>query len=114
MAERATRFILDENMPVELANQLNQRGVESLTVKALDKLGEDDSPLLTYAREHGYVVCTFDSDFVEMAKQGVEHNGIVFVPSVHSDIGAMTRYLLLLHQVYNAAEMKNRVEYLFG
>ena len=80
----------------------------------MDRLGEDDLPLLIYAREQDYVICTFDSDYIDMAKLGVQHNGIVFVPNRRCEMGVMTRFLLLLYEVYDADDMKNRVEYLFG
>ena len=114
MTELALRFILDENMPVELANQLNQRRIDTLTVRDLGKLGEDDPPLLIYASELGRVLCTYDHDYVDMAKRGAEHAGIVFIPGAYRGIGVMVRYFELLHAVYNPDEMKNKVEYLFG
>ncbi|MCY4017950.1 MAG: DUF5615 family PIN-like protein [Chloroflexi bacterium] len=113
MAEEKLRFFLDENMPVELANQLNQRGIDTLTVRDIERLSENDPTLLTVATADGRVLCTHDQDYVEIAKTGVEHAGIVIVPGEYEDIGVMVNYFRLLHGVYGVEEMLNRVEYLF-
>ncbi|MCY3798508.1 MAG: hypothetical protein F4X87_09530 [Chloroflexi bacterium] len=113
MAEEKLRFLLDENMPVELANQLNERGIDTVTVRSLERLGENDPTLLTLATADGRVLCTHDQGYVEMAKSGLEHAGIIIVPGKYENIGLMVKYFRLLHGVYAVEEMLNRVEYLF-
>lgn len=43
------RFYLDENVPVAVANQLNRRGIEAITARDLNTLGESDANQLNRA-----------------------------------------------------------------
>jgi hypothetical protein len=67
---------------------------------------------LKRAAEMGFVLCTHDADFVEMAMQGIEHAGIVFGQQHKHGIGDWVRHLELLHAIFEAEELYNRVEYL--
>ena len=61
----------------------------------------------------GRVVCTMDDDFVELAKSGVEHTGIVVgVRKDRKAIGTWVRFLTWMHETYTPQDMYNRVEYL--
>ncbi len=60
----------------------------------------------------GFVFCTHDADFVEMAAAGVEHAGIVFGQQHKHGIGDWVRMLELLAAVAEPQEMKNRVEFI--
>lgn len=91
------RFYLDENVPVAIAAQLNRRGIEAVTARDLKALGASDQNHLQRAIVGGYVFCTHDADFVDMAVHG---------------IGDWVRHLELLHAVFEAEEMHNRIEYL--
>jgi hypothetical protein len=107
----ATRFYLDENVPVVIADQLNKGGIEAVTVRDLDKLGDEDVNHLKRATEMGYVLCTHDSDYVEMASTGIEHAGIIFGQQDQHGVGVWVKFLELVHTVYTDDEMKNRLEY---
>lgn len=72
------RFYFDENMPVAIAEQLRLRNIEAITVRDLGTLGDEDINHLQRATEMGYVLCTFDADYIQIASSGVEHAGIVF------------------------------------
>lgn len=76
--EAKIRFYLDENIPVAIADQLKLRGIDAVTARDLGRLGDADSNHLARAATMGRVLCTFDSDYVDMAVSGVEHTGIVF------------------------------------
>lgn len=106
------RFYLDENVPVAIATQLNRRGIEAVTARDLKALGVSDQNHLQRAIVGRYVFCTHDADFVDMAVQGVEHTGIVFGQQHKHGIGDWVRHLELLHAVFEAEEMQNRIEYL--
>ena len=101
-------------MPVELAAQLRQRGIDVVTVRDLDKLGDDDSHHLRRAAEQGRILCTYDKDFIQLAKQGIEHNGIVFIPGVYRAIGVLVKRLeqMYMYLIYTRDDMRNKVEYL--
>ena len=99
-------------MPVELANLLNQLGIDTVTVRDLDMLGNNDHCQLRFATEQGRILCTYDSDYIGLAKQGIEHAGIIFVPGRYRDIGVMVEYLRSVYVFYSLDDMENRLEYL--
>ncbi len=106
------RFYFDENMPIVISEQLALRNIESTTVRDLGLLGEEDINHLQRATEMGYVLCTFDPDYIQLATQGVEHTGIVFGHPQKHYVGEWVESLTLMHAVYTPDEMLNRVEYL--
>lgn len=106
------RFFLDENVPVAVAEQLRRRGIEAITVRDLGLLGDADAHHLQRAVSMGFVFCTHDADFVEMAASGVEHAGIVFGQQHKHGIGDWVRFLELLAAVAEPDDMKNRVEFI--
>ena len=111
LSEDKLRFYLDEHVKVEIARQLNRLGIDTITVQTLETQGEDDPIQLRIASELGRVLCTMDSDYLDLAAEGVEHAGIVFIPSAHSEIGVVVRFLDLMARVFTADEARNHVEY---
>ena len=107
-----TRFYLDENLPIAVATQLQRRGIEAVTVRDLGFLGDSDHNHLARATRLGYVLCTNDADYVELATTGIEHAGIVFGQQHKHGVGAWVRFLELLASILEPEEMQNRVEYL--
>jgi hypothetical protein len=99
-------------MPIAIAEQLALRNIETITVRDLGLLGDEDVNHLQRATEMGYVLCTFDPDYIQLATEGVEHAGIVFGHPQKHWIGAWVEGLTLMHTVYLPNEMLNRVEYL--
>lgn len=112
MLAASLRFYLDENVEVVIARQLQRHGIEIVTVRDLNLLGDEDINHLNRATEMGRVLCTYDADYIELATSGIEHAGIVFGQPEKHGIGWWVQSLLLIHAVYTAEEMKNRVEYL--
>jgi predicted nuclease of predicted toxin-antitoxin system len=106
------RFYLDENVQVTIADQLRRRGIEVVTTRDLDALGDSDENHLARASEMGYVLCTHDTDFVRLAAQGIPHKGIVFGRLGDHSIGDWVKHLALIHGVLAPEEMENHVEYL--
>lgn len=111
MAEQL-RFYLDENLPVEIARQLRLRGIDVVTARDLGLLGGGDVEHLSRARAMGYVLCTHDADFLDLAASGVEHHGIVFGQQDIHYIGDWINWLALMHAIYTPDEMTNRIEFL--
>ena len=109
---KVLRFYLDENIPVEVARQLSARGIEAVTVRDLGLLGESGERHLEFAVAAGYVICTNDADFLRVAATGIDHSGIIFGQQSSHYIGDWVNRLTLMHAVYSADEMQNRVEYL--
>ena len=112
MTDQRIRFYLDENMPVELATQLRRRGIDVVTVRDLDKLGDDDRSHLRRAAEQDRTLCTYDKDYTRLAKQGIEHKGIVFISGKCRAIGVLVKRLEWLYLTYTRDDMQNKVEYL--
>jgi hypothetical protein len=106
------RFYLDENVPIAVATQLSRRSIEAITVRDLGLLGDSDINHLYRATEMESVLCTHDSDYVELASSGVGHSGIVFGQQHRHGIGDWVRFLELVHAAYEPGEMRNRIEYI--
>ena len=105
------RFYLDENVQVVVAEQLKRRGIEAITVRDLNLLGDEDINHLERATEMGFVLCTHDTDYVDLAASSIEHTGIVLGQQDKHTIGDWVAFLTLVHTVYDADEMHNIVEY---
>ena len=105
------RFYLDENVPVTVATQLQRRGVDAVTVRDLGFLSDSDANHLARATRLGYILCTNDADYIDMATTGIEHAGIVFGQQHKHSVGEWVRFLELLASVLDPNEMHNRVEY---
>lgn len=111
MSEETLRFYLDEHMNIEIARQLNRLGIDTFTVQTLETQGDDDLIQSQLATELGRELCTMDSDYVDLAADGAQHAGIVVIPSEHSEIGVVVRFLDLTARVFTADETRNRVEF---
>ncbi|MHB8626207.1 MAG: DUF5615 family PIN-like protein [Aggregatilineales bacterium] len=105
------RFYLDENVPIAIALQLRRRGIDVVTVVELEVLGASDASHLARATKMGYVLCTNDSDFMDLATHGTAHTGIVFGQSELHTIGDWVTFLVLVQAVYTAEDMQDRIEF---
>lgn len=105
------KFFLDEHIPKAIAKGLRARGVEVLTCAEADRLTFSDAEHLQFAFSKGYVVVTADNDFLTLHSQGVHHAGIAFASKPLS-IGQYVNALMLIHEVLDADEMPDHVEFL--
>jgi hypothetical protein len=105
------RFYLDENVQVAIADQLKRRGIDVVTARGLDQLGDKDISHLERATKAGRVLCTHDSDYVHIATGGKQHAGIIFGQQDKHSIGVWVTFLTRIHSEYTAEEMLNSVEY---
>ena len=110
MAERL-KFYLDEHVHQAVASGLQRRGVDVLTVLDAGMLGADDEAHLALATGQGRVIFTQDADFLRLHATGTEHAGIVYVRQ-QTPIGHILRGLMLIYEVLEADDMKNRIEFL--
>ena len=69
MSAAPIRFFLDENLPIVVADQLQRRGIDAVTVRDLNLLGQSDIDHLELARQTGRVLCTHDADYLELARK---------------------------------------------
>lgn len=105
------RFYFDENVDPEVAKQLQQKGIEAVSVRDLKRRGDKDMTHLQRALEMGYVVCTYDKDFLRMNAQRLEHAGIIFAQHDGATIGGWVRELQKLHTELTADEMVGQVKF---
>ena len=80
------RFKIDENLPQETAQLLNESGHEAATVFGQALSGEKDPALLEVCRTEGRVLVTLDLDFANIqAYPPASTNGIVVLRLVRQD-----------------------------
>jgi hypothetical protein len=106
------RLYFDENVETAVADQMRERGIECVTVRDLNLLGDTDENHLQRAADMGYVLCTYDSDYPRLHAEGFPHAGIVFAKERTTSIGDWVRGLALICGAITADEMKNHIEYL--
>jgi len=73
------RFLLDEHIPAAVAAALKQKGIDAATMHELGRRGLSDSEQAKFACAQGWVLVTFDSDYLAMARKEIQHSGIVWV-----------------------------------
>ena len=113
MDDRKLRFYLDELMPTAIAEQLNRRGIDTITVRDLLLQGRSDAHHLQRAIEMGRVLCTLDDDYFDLIKNVTSHPGIVFGSRKdRRSIGTWVKFLVWMHDTYTPVTMENHVEYL--
>ncbi len=110
--DNAIRLYFDESVQIAIAQQVRQRGIDVVTARELDALGDSDINHLIRAHEMGRVICTHDYDFVRLAAEGHEHAGIIVAPYANTSIGDWVRGLEHLHSTRNTDNMRNHIEYL--
>lgn len=86
------KYLTDEHVPSAVAKGLRARGVDVITPPEAGTLGNTDELLLTYARELGRVVITYDADFLRLHDAGIAHAGIVY-GTADLSIGVETRVM---------------------
>lgn len=110
--EAAITLYLDENVSPKIARQLQNRGIDAISVRELGVLGDADLTHLQRATQLGRVLVTCDADFLRFAADGLEHAGIIFGVQTHHSVGDWVKKLEMICFVYAAADFINHVEYL--
>jgi hypothetical protein len=70
-----------------------------------------DEQQLLRATQESRVVVTQDHDFLRLHAAGRQHAGIAYAPQGTS-IGHLIRGLMMIHQMLDADDMRNHVEFL--
>jgi hypothetical protein len=110
--DSSIRLYFDENVEITVAEQMHVRGIQCVTVRDLNLLGAADESHLQRAADMGYVLCTYDTDYLRLHSEGFHHSGIVFARQRVTTIGDWVRGLELICNLMTADEMKNHIEYL--
>jgi hypothetical protein len=87
-------------------------GVEVTTTPEAGLLGAIDEDQAAYALAEGRVIFTQDRDFLRINAAGVPHAGIAYCEKDTRSIGEIIDGLVLIWEIYEPAEMLNRVEYI--
>ena len=103
------RYYTDEHVSKAVVRALRRRGVDVLTTPEAGTLNAPDEDHMARARQQGRVIFTQDEDFLRLAA-GNGHAGIVYA-SQTTPLRAIISRLMLIHQVLDAEEMMNHVEY---
>lgn len=106
------RFLLDEHIPSAVAAGLKLKGVDAASMHEVGRRGFSDVEQVRFAAKEGWVLVTFDSDYVAMARSGIEHAGIVWCAERKYSIGQLIRALAFIHSVMGRDAMQNRIEFL--
>ena len=109
---RMIRFHLDEHCPHALAEGLRRHGVDVTTSVEANLLAATDQGQLAFAVAGGRAFFTQDSDFLQINATGIPHHGILYCHQRKYSRGDLLRQLLLVWEVYEPEELRDRVEYL--
>lgn len=109
---RTIRFHLDEHVAGAVADGLRRLGIEATTTADASLLGAGDPEQIAYGHVHDRVIFTQDEDFLVWAAAGKPHAGVVYCHQETRTIGQIIRALELIWEVYEPAEMKDRVEFI--
>lgn len=60
------KFKIDENLPVEFADLLQESGYDAMTVNQQQLSGEKDPVILDICQQEGRVLVTLDLDFADL------------------------------------------------
>ena len=109
---RTIRFHLDENCTKAIAVGLRRHGIEVTTTPEAGLLGAIDEEHAAYSLSQGRAIFTQDRDFLRIHAAGVPHAGIAYCEKDTRNIGEIVTALVLIWEIYEPAEMANRVEYI--
>ena len=106
------RFHLDEHVPHAVAHGLRRRQIDVTTTTEAGLLDAGDEEQIAFARREQRVVFTNDRDFLLLSLTAAPHAGIAYCPAPRSEVGYVVRYLALMSECYEPADVANRIEYL--
>jgi hypothetical protein len=106
------RFHLDEHCSTALAEALRRRGIGVTTAASAGLLEASDEAHLSFAAREGRVIFTQDEDFLALHASGFAHAGIAYCHQEARSLGEIIKGLVLIWEVYEPDDMKNRVEWL--
>ena len=109
---RTIRFHLDEHCDPAIAAGLRRQGIDVTTTPEAGLIGATDEQQVAYALPAGRVLFTSDRDYLRLHARGEPHAGIAYCHQQTRNIGEIIDGLILIWEVFEPAEMANRVEYL--
>jgi predicted nuclease of predicted toxin-antitoxin system len=108
----AIRFHLDENSDPRIATALRQRGIDVTTTADAGLLHAKDEGHLAFALSEGRMIVTQDADFLRLDAMKMPHPGIAYCQQESRTLGEIIRSLVLIWEIYDSDEVRNRVEFI--
>lgn len=91
------QFKIDENLPVEVAERLQQAGYEAATVYDQNLAGEDDHKLALVCQAEQRALITLDTDFADIRTYPPgQYAGLVVLRLKHQDKGSVLKVVARL------------------
>jgi predicted nuclease of predicted toxin-antitoxin system len=106
------RFYFDESVELAVSVQLAAGGLDVVSAYSIGKLGDADPTHLERATALGRVLCTYDNDFLRLARAGAQHAGIIFAQQEKASIGGWVRELHALHARLSAEDAAGQIIFL--
>ena len=110
------RFLFDVHVPLAVAEQLQQRGIDILTAQNDNSARLPDHELLSRSTELGRTVVTSDIRFRVLAEAWQRDKrsfyGLIFAHPLHVTIGRIVIDLEIVAKTLAPEEMRNQVIHL--
>src|SRR5262245_6255233 len=112
----SVRLYMDVHVPFPITDGLRQRGIDVLTSQEDNTTRLDDSALLDRATALGRALFSMDTDLrrehVRRKLTAIDFAGVIAADQLNITIGRCIEDLELIAQVYEPADIANRIEYL--
>ena len=105
------RFHLDQHVANAVAHGLRLRGIDVSTTHEAGLQDAEDLAHIAYALAEGRVIFTQDDDFLRHHTRALRHAGIVYSKQGSRSIGEIVRYLKLMNDCLDEADMAGQLEY---
>jgi hypothetical protein len=109
---RTIRFHLDENCHRAIAEGLRRRGIDVTATPEVGLLSATDEQQAAFCLTQGRVFFTQDHDFLRLHAEGMAHGGMAYCAKDTKSIGYIIQGLVLIWEILEPEEMRNRIEYL--
>jgi predicted nuclease of predicted toxin-antitoxin system len=93
------KFLVDENIPHSLVNFLKSKNHQIIDLKNSQYRGFNDLEILKISEEKGYIILTFDKDFLVLRKKGSKLKCLILNLKT-INIKYLTSYLEMIFKKY--------------
>ncbi len=105
------KFYFDEGVQLAVSEQLRSQGIDAISVRSLNLLGDTDINHLMRAAEMERVLCTYDADYLRLHASGISHAGIMYAAQSKTTIGDWVRAIRQLHDETTSDLMIDQILY---
>ena len=105
-------LLCDEHIPYPVIEGLRRRGIDVRVVQEIGLQSAEDKTIIEVARREGWIIYTYDADFLRHSSAGAQHAGILYHHPLAYSIGDCIRRLVLACEVLSVQEMRNNVKFL--